>query len=463
MFTGFGLVILLVLCVAMIILLVNKFKLHPFFAIIAAAYAFAIFGGIEFNKLDTVIRGGFGSLLTYIGIVITLGTVIGVILEKSGAAVSMANFIINKIGKKYPEIALGLVGWLVSIPVFCDSGFVILSPLKKSIAKVSGSSLVTMTVVLSVGLYASHTLIPPTPGPIAAAANLGIENALGMVILMGVLVSLFALAAGYMWAVFIGKRIPDSALELEIDEKLIEENYKSIPGFFTSILPILVPIVLIAIGTIASLPSKPFDVPWLSIKIWHMGNPLKVSEVIKFIGKPTTALFFGLIVCLPLIKNIKGQNFNELTSTGFKVAAPILLITAAGGSFGAAIKATPIVDYISGNMQGLSIGLMVPFLLAAALKTAQGSSTTSLVVTSGIVASLLPGLGLDSEMGRVLTVMATGAGAMTVSHSNDSYFWVVAETSGFDTATAYKSHTMASLFMGLASIAVTLILGFILL
>ena len=450
MFTGFGLVILLVLCVAMIILLVNKFKLHPFFAIIAAAYAFAIFGGVEFNKLDTVIRGGFGSLLTYIGIVITLGTVIGVILEKSGAAVSMANFIINKIGKKYPEIALGLVGWLVSIPVFCDSGFVILSPLKKSIAKVSGSSLVTMTVVLSVGLYASHTLIPPTPGPIAAAANLGIENALGMVILMGVLVSLFALAAGYMWAVFIGKRIPDSALELEIDEKLIEENYKSIPGFFTSILPILVPILLIALGTVASLPSKPFGVS-------------KFTEIVLFIGKPTTALFFGLIVCLPLIKNIKGQNFNELTSTGFKVAAPILLITAAGGSFGAAIKATPIVDYISGNMQGLSIGLMVPFLLAAALKTAQGSSTTSLVVTSGIVASLLPGLGLDSEMGRVLTVMATGAGAMTVSHSNDSYFWVVAETSGFDTATAYKSHTMASLFMGLASIAITLILGFILL
>ena len=450
MFTGFGLVILLVLCVSMIILLVNRFKLHPFFAIIAAAYAFAIFGGVEFNKLDTVIRGGFGSLLTYIGIVITLGTVIGVILEKSGAAVSMANFIIKKIGKKYPEIALGLVGWLVSIPVFCDSGFVILSPLKKSIAKVSGSSLVTMTIVLSVGLYASHTLIPPTPGPIAAAANLGIENALGMVILMGVVVSLFALAAGYMWAVFIGKRIPDSALELEIDEKLIEENYKSIPGFFTSILPILVPILLIALGTVANLPSKPFGVS-------------KFTEIILFIGKPTTALFAGLIVCLPLIKNIKGQNFNELTSTGFKVAAPILLITAAGGSFGAAIKATPIVDYISGNMQGLSIGLMVPFLLAAALKTAQGSSTTSLVVTSGIVASLLPGLGLDSEMGRVLTVMATGAGAMTVSHSNDSYFWVVAETSGFDTATAYKSHTMASLFMGLASIAVTMILGFILL
>lgn len=450
MFTGFGLVVLLVLCVVMIIVLVNYAKLHPFFAIIAAAYAFAIFGGVELKDLDTVIRGGFGSLLTYIGIVITLGTIIGVVLEKSGAAVSMANFILAKVGKKYSEIALGLVGWVVSIPVFCDSGFVILSPLKKSIAKAAKSSMVTMTVVLSVGLYASHTLIPPTPGPIAAAANLGIDNSLGMVIIMGIIVSLFALMAGYCWAKFIGKRIDDSELDLTLDEELIEENYGKIPSVFNAFLPILIPILFIALGTIANLPSKPFGTGYF-------------SEIILFIGKPTTALFIGVLACIPLIRNIKDQSFNEITATGLKVAAPILLITAAGGSFGAAIKATPIVAYIGDNLQTLSLGLLVPFLIAAALKTAQGSSTTALVVTSGIVASLLPGLGLESEMGRVLTVMAIGAGAMTVSHSNDSYFWVVAETSGFDTATAYKAHTMASLCMGLASILVTMILGFILL
>jgi GntP family gluconate:H+ symporter len=450
MFSGFGLVVLLILCVAMIIGLVNYVRLHPFFAIIAAAYTFALFGGVELKDLDTVIRTGFGSLLTYIGIVITLGTIIGVILEKSGAAVSMANFIISKIGRKHPEIALGLVGWVVSIPVFCDSGFVILSPLKKSIAKAAKSSMITMTVVLSVGLYASHTLIPPTPGPIAAAANLGIDNTLGMVIIMGVIVSLFALAAGYFWAKFIGSKIDDSVLELEVDEKLIEENYGQIPSFMTAFLPIFIPILLIALGTIANLPSKPFGTGTF-------------AEIILFTGKPTTSLFIGVLVCIPLIKNIKDQNFNQITAAGLKVAAPILLITAAGGSFGAAIKATPIVNYIGDNLQTLSLGLMVPFLIAAALKTAQGSSTTSLVVTSGIVASLLPGLGLDSEMGRVLTVMAIGAGAMTVSHSNDSYFWVVAETSGFDTATAYKTHTVASLCMGLASIAATMILGMFLL
>lgn len=448
MFSGFGLVVLLVVAIALMIFLINKVKLHPFLAILLAAYFYALLGGVKVADIDGVIRSGFGGLLSYIGIVIILGTIIGVILEKSGGAVTMANFALKTVGKKNPSLAMGFVGWLVSIPVFCDSGFVILSPLKKSLAKLSKSSMITMTVALSVGLYASHTLVPPTPGPIAAAGNLGIENSLGLVILFGVVVSLFALFAGYLYARFIGKKIDDSVL-MELDQDLVEENYGELPSTLMAFLPILLPILLISIGTIVNLPAKPFGTE-------------AVYSFFNFLGKPTTALLIGTFTSLPLLKNSK-VTFNEVVVDGIKLAAPILLITAAGGAFGAAIKATTIAAYIGENLSVLSVGLLVPFVIAAALKTAQGSSTTALVVTSSIVAPLLVSLGLDSEIGAVLTVMAIGAGAMTISHSNDSYFWVVSQTTGMDAETAYKTHSVATLLMGITSIIVTLILGFILL
>jgi len=447
--TGFGLIILLVSAIALMILLINKAKLHPFLAILVAAYVFAIVGGVSLNEVDTVIRKGFGGLLTYIGIVITLGTIIGLILEKSGAAVTMAKVALKTFGKRNPSLAIGFVGWLVSIPVFCDSGFVILSPLKKSIAKATKSSMVTMTIALSVGLYASHTLVPPTPGPIAAAGNLGIENALGMVILIGIVVSVFALFAGYLYARFIGKKIDDSELDLTIDEELAQEQYGELPSAFKSFMPIILPIILISIGTIINLPTKP------------LGEGL-VYQILNFIGKPATALFIGTFLSLPLLKGSNAK-FDKIVADGVKMAAPILLITAAGGAFGAAIKATPVADYIGSSLSGISLGLVVPFIIAAALKTAQGSSTTALVVTSSIMAPLLPSLGLAGTMGAVLTVMAIGAGAMTVSHSNDSYFWVVTQTTGMSASTGYKTQTIASLIMGLVSLVVTLILGFILL
>ncbi|QVK20885.1 GntP family permease [Mycoplasmatota bacterium] len=449
MFTGFGLVILLVITIALMIFLINKVKLHPFLAILLSAYFFALLGGVKVSDIDGVIRSGFGGLLAYIGIVIILGTIIGVILEKSGAAITMANFALKTVGKKNPTLAMGIVGWLVSIPVFCDSGYVILAPLKKSLAKISKSSMVTMTVALSVGLYASHTLVPPTPGPIAAAGNLGIENSLGLVILFGVFVSLVALTAGYIYAKFIGKRVDDSVLSVDLDDEIIEENYGVLPSTFMAFLPILLPVLLISLGTIVNLPAKPI-------------GEGTIYQMFNFLGKPTTALLIGLFTALPLLKDSK-STFNDIVNTGIRIAAPILLITAAGGAFGAAIKATTIAGYIGDNLSVLSVGLLVPFIIAAALKTAQGSSTTALVVTSSIVAPLLPALGLGSEIGAVLTVMAIGAGAMTISHSNDSYFWVVSQTAGMDTQTAYKTHSIATLFMGIASIITTLILGLILL
>ena len=460
---------LLIVSIILIVLATSKFKIHPFIVLILASF-FIAFGVampqslgwlligdkvIDWLAIETIIRTGFGDILAYIGIVIVLGTVIGVILEKSGAAIKMADYILKVIGPKRPALAMSIIGWLVSIPVFCDSGFVILTSLRKSITRKAGVSAVTMSVALATGLYASHTLVPPTPGPIAAAGNLGLEDKLGYVIIVGVIVSLFAMLAGFLWAKYIGGKTIiqedlDNKKEVEqgliLDEDEMEQKYGRLPSTFMSFAPISIPIVLIALGTIVSLPAKILGEEFL-------------FTFFMFLGKPVNALLVGFFISLGLLPGFNKETLTGWIGEGIKQAGPIILITAAGGAFGAVIRATPVALVLGDVLSSMSMGILVPFIIAAALKTAQGSSTTAIVTSSAIMASLLVPLGLDSTLGAVFTVMSIGAGAMTVSHANDSYFWVVAQFTGMEVKTAYKTLTMATLIQGLVTLAVVVILS----
>lgn len=472
---AFYLIALLLVVMVLIVVATSKWKLHPFIALLLAAFIVAIgvaipqtFGWLQYEgkivdwvTLEATIRGGFGGILTYIGIVIVLGTIIGVILEKSGAALKMAEFVLRVVGPKRPALAMSIIGWIVSIPVFCDSGYVILSSLRKSVTRRSKVSAVTMSVALATGLYASHTLVPPTPGPIAAAANLEIADKLGLVILVGGFVSIFTMLAGYFWAKYIGEKIEiqedidnantsDSIGSIDLDSKEVVEKYGTLPSTFMAFAPILIPIILITFGTIAAFPGEIFGTGFF-------------ATLLLTLGKPVNALLIGFFISLGLLPKFNEETLSGWIGEGIKAAGPIILITAAGGAFGAMIKATPIALVLGDVLSGLGIGLLVPFIIAAALKTAQGSSTTALVTTSAIMLPLLATLGLDSDMGAVLTIMAIGAGAMTVSHANDSYFWVVAQFTGMDVKTAYKTQTMATLIQGIVTILVVLVLGFILL
>ncbi|NQV34898.1 MAG: GntP family permease, partial [Phycisphaeraceae bacterium] len=201
------LLVILAAAIVFIVLATARFKLHPFVALLVAAYGIGLAVRMPLMDIDKTISRGFGDILAYIGIVIILGTVIGIILEKSGAAITMADAVLKVVGKKRPALAMSIIGYIVSIPVFCDSGYVILASLKKSMGKKAGASAVTMSIALATGLYATHTLVPPTPGPIAAAGNLGLENQLGLVILFGLGISVVTVGAGYLWACFIGKRV----------------------------------------------------------------------------------------------------------------------------------------------------------------------------------------------------------------------------------------------------------------
>ena len=436
----------LVLTILFIIFATAKLKWHPFLVLILSAFLVALFYQVPLNTVAKTISDGFGGILGYIGLVIVFGTIIGLILEKTGAAIVMAESVIKVLGPRFPTLTMSIVGAVVSVPVFCDSGYIILNSLKESLAKRLHVSSVAMSIALATGLYATHTYVPPTPGPIAAAGNLGLESNLGLVIMVGVVVTAVAVLAGWWWSNRFLNATPDNLNATDAQAATLPEgiktrdDYSKLPSATMAFLPIIVPIILICLSSVANFPSAPFGSGTL-------------AEVLIFIGNPLTALLIGLFLSFLLIDSEqKTQQISDSISQGLVVAAPILLITGAGGAFGAMLKVTPIGDYLGSTLSALGLGIFMPFIVSAALKTAQGSTTVALVTTSAMVAPLLNQIGLDSELGRVFCVMAIGAGAMTISHANDSFFWIVSQFSRMSVAQAYKAHSMATGIQGVTSI-----------
>ncbi len=424
-----------ILSVVLIIFATARYKVHPFIALLLAAYLVAIGGGIPAAGAAMIIGEGFGKIMGQIGLVIVFGTIIGVFLERSGAALRIAEMVLKTFGKRHPALAMTMIGYFISIPVFCDSAYIILSSLRDSVQYRTKASPVALSIALATGLYATHTLVPPTPGPIAAAGNLGLNDSLGLVILAGLVIAIFSALTGYLFAVFSGKRAdkePETTSPFTLEEK------HRMPGSLISILPVLIPVFLIAAGSL--------------IKLLFPGDHGILINALLFLGSPLTALFAGFLTALFLVPAGEGKKVVEWIQEGIKSSASILIITGAGGAFGYVLSETGIGTWMGNELSGYSMGIFLPFLMAALIKTAQGSSTVALVTVSALIAPMLPSLGLDSTWGRVLAVMATGAGAMTVSHANDSFFWVVTQFSGMDLRSGYRYLTVATLAMGVVTI-----------
>ena len=440
--TGVPLIITFVLAIVVMIVAISKFKVHPFLSIMSVSLILALLAGIPLGDIANVIGAGFSGTFSSIGIVIILGALIGTVLEQTGAALKLADMVVKLVGQKNPELAIELMGWVVSIPVFCDSGFVILDPIRRAMVRRTKTSSVAMTVALSAGLYISHVFIPPTPGPIAAANTLGIGDNLLLVMGLGVAASILPLIAGLLFAKYIGKKVQsaetaDSAENVKTYEELVA-SYGKLPGGFNALAPIIVPIILMALGSIASMAG------WTGIAF----------DLFNFLGKPIIALGVGTICAvIQLATTKKLDKFYDMTNDTLKVTGPILFVTAAGGVLGKVIATSDMVNFITAHATVLgTVGIFFPFLLAAILKSAQGSSTVAITTTAGIVAPLLGAIGFTSPAEIALVVMAIGAGAMTVSHANDSYFWVVTNFGGMKAEDGYKTQTMCTLLMGIASI-----------
>ena len=294
--------------------------------------------------------------------------------------------------------------------------------------------------------------IPPTPGPIAAAQTLGAGDYLLLVIGIGVLCSIFPLIAGLIFAKFIGKKIKSADETADNGEvvKTYEElkaEYGKLPGGCNALAPLLVPILLMALSSISSMAK------WTG----------PVADLLTFLGTPIMALAVGAVLAIIQLFNAgKGKDFYNLTNDTLKTVGPILFVTAAGGVLGKVISSSDMVNYITANASSLqAIGIFFPFLLAAILKSAQGSSTVAITTTAGIVAPLLAVLGFTAPVQIALVVMAIGAGAMTVSHANDSYFWVVTNFGDMQPEQGYKTQTLMTLVIGIASIIEIFILSLI--
>ena len=451
--SGLALIIVFLLAIVVMIVAISKYKVHPFLAIMGISLILALLAGIPLTKIADVIGSGFSGTFTSIGIVIILGALIGTILEKTGAALKLADLVVRIVGQKNPELAVELMGWIVSIPVFCDSGFVILNPIRKAIVKRTATSSVAMTVALSAGLYISHVFIPPTPGPIAAASTLGIGDNLLLVMGLGVVCSIIPLIAGLIYAKAIGKTVKSADETAGKDEvvKTYEQlvaEYGKLPGGANALAPLVVPIILMALASISSMAG------WTGFG----------ADLLTFLGKPVIALTVGTLCAIAQLATAdKLDDLYTITNDTLKTVGPILFVTAAGGVLGKVIASSSMVTYITDHAAALqTIGIFFPFILAAILKTAQGSSTVAITTTAGIVAPLLEVLGFASPARAALVVMAIGAGAMTVSHANDSYFWVVTNFGDMTPEQGYKTQTAMTLVLGVASMVGIFILSLVL-
>lgn len=458
----------LMVSVLFIVISTAKLKLHAFLALLLAALFFGICADMSLVSLDkgavTIISSmeeGFGGTLGKIGIVIIAGTIIGTFLEKSGGVYALAESVLKMIGKKKVTPAMAAIGYIVSIPVYADSGFVILTPLNKTLTKRAGLSLATTSIALALGLMITHCLVPPTPGPIIAANELGAD--LGMVIMLAIPISFIVLLFAWFWASKVASRV-----HIDPNPELTDEGFKShlktAPKAFHSFLPILIPILLIVLKSVADYPIIANPDAEASLA-WEQNW---IYQSITFIGHPIVALLLGIGIALTLPKKfdramLSGSGW---VGEGMLAAATIIMITGAGGAFGKVLFNSGIAEQISSGLESMSSslevwGLWLPFIAAAAIRAAQGSSTVAIMLTAPLLYPLLGTMGLDSALGRALCVLAIGSGAMFCSHANDSFFWVVTQMTGMDVKTGYKLHTTGTILMGLFSCTIVWIVGLI--
>jgi len=410
--------------ILIIVLLTTRFKVHAFFALVIAAATVGLGVGIPVLQTLNIMKEGFGHIMQSLGFIIVLGTTLGVLLEKKGCTKVLADFILRKVGKSRAPLAMNITGYVVGLPVFCDSGYIVLSSLNNNLARMTGRSIAVMSTSLAAGLYAVHCLMPPHPG--AAAAGDLIKVDLARFILAGMVVAIPACMVGYWWAIYAGKRLPVTNTDIQQDRITEEKN----PSVLRSVLPIAVPIILIALSAFGA------------------GNASPVWKVLVVLGNPVIALAIGIVLAATAASGNKGE-MSLLLQESAEKAGGILVIIGAGGAFGAILAATRIGDHLADTLPLNAMGIFFPFIITAILKTAQGSSTVAIITAASIVLPLLPELGLQDDNGRLLCVLAMGGGSMMVSHANDAYFWVISKFSGIDMKTMMRVYTPATLLMGL--------------
>lgn len=424
--------------IALIVVLTTRYKVPAFFALILSGLLVGLGVQLPFGEVISTLKDGFGNILKSLGLIIVLGTTLGVLLEYTGSTAVMAGYILKRTGEKHASWAMSITGFIVGLPIFCDSGYIVLSGLNKNLARRAGIPVSVMSVSLATGLLAVHCMAPPHPGITAAAGNIGAD--VGKLMIYGAIIAIPGMIVGNIWARYAGSKFPD----VQKDDEISIEPTTNPPSVIKAFLPIVVPILLIALKSFFTVETYP-GLKWLT--------------PVLSLGDPVIALSIGVLLTFNCKKAWGRVELSKLLQDSVEKAGSILIIIGAGGAFGAILAATKIGVHFSELLNLGYLGIFFPFLLTFVLKTAQGSSTVAIITAASIVQPLLVNLGLDSETGKLVCVLAMGAGSMMISHANDAYFWVIARFSGLEMKTMLRVYSVATLLMGLTSIIMVYILS----
>ena len=415
----FSSLIVMIISIIALVVTIMRFKIHPFYALVGIGVVSAIAFGFPIVEVFPLVMSGFGSTIGSIGIVIILGCAIGVILEDTGGALVLANTILKLVGKKNSKLAMAITGYLVSIPVFSDSAIVIMSPVARALSARGGIPLIALLGALNGGILATHTMVPPTPGPIAAAGTLGAD--LGLMIGLGLIASIAYTVTASAWCGskrMLAKyphisEMANVETALGDDYSLTTADGRPLPNAFIAFSAILLPVLLICLNSFGSL---------------FIEKGTTASNTLAFVGHPIFALFCGVIIALLLDKErLSLDQVNAWFSDSVEKSGFIIIATGAAGAFGGVLKASGVGTYL-GNLiaQTALPPVFVPFLVSVLLSVANGSATVSLITGSAIILPLLPSLGLHP----VIAALAIAAGSSFFYHANASHFWVVLKSNG---------------------------------
>jgi len=435
---GAALILVFLLGIVAIILLTAKLKLHAFLSIFLVTTVMGLAFQLPPTELVKLMLQGFGNVLGYIAIITLSACIIGEVLDKTGATLTFSNSILRIVGRSRSPLAVGLAGYLLAVPLICcDTAFIMLSPVARSLAGGSGFPLSLLAMALAVGAYTSFKLVFPAC-PLFPATIFGAD--FGKVLVLGLLTSIPTFIVGMLWA-YRGRSELNGGQIGEQSYEELRKKYAKLPSALASYAVILTPIALICIKSLLDGVRPESDM---------------ARVIFDFLGHPIIALPIGVALSLRLARGASMKEVNGWVSEGIGRAASILAIVGAGGALGSVLQGVGIGTYLGKAIVSVGVpGVLVIFLVAAAIKTGQGSSMVTMVTAPSIILPILPSLAVSP----VLASLAVCAGAMISVHANDSYFWVVTGFSKIDVPTGYRRLTAVTVIQGLVAIAAVILLG----
>ena len=432
------------IAIILLLLLITKLKLNPFIALMIVSFFVGLATGMPLDKIVGSIQAGLGNTLGFIAIVLALGTMLGKLMEESGAAERVARTLIDAFGKENVHWAMMFVAFIVGIPVFFQVGFVLLLPLVFTIAKETGISLLKIGLPLVAGLSVVHGLVPPHP---AAMAAVGIFKAdVGKTILYSIIVGLpTAILAGPVFASFISKKIKIAVPEVMAASVKTGRSDQEMPGFGITVMTILFPVFLMLLSTVADI---------------YLAKGTTVHLVLNFIGNPITSLLISVLLSLftfGLWRGFSMEQVGKYCDQSLPSVASILMVIGGGGAFNKVLLDSGVGTEIATLATSAHLNpIILGWLVAALIRVATGSATVAMLTAAGIVA---PILAMSPGTSPELMVLATGAGSLVLSHVNDAGFWMIKEYFGMTVQQTLSTWTVLETIIGVSGLALTLLLS----